>query len=71
MFIAVLAQFFEQGVGGSEGGDGFGCEERRQALLPVVVEAFDFALGLRRGGVAQGDFIEAQGSAELVKASGA
>ena len=29
MFVAVLAQFFEQGVGGSEGGNGFGREERR------------------------------------------
>jgi len=51
MLVAVLAQFMDQGVGGGEGGDRFGCEERGQTLLRIVVEAFDFALGLRRVGL--------------------
>ena len=66
LFVAMHAQLVDQGVGRAEGGDGLGGEDRGQALLPEVVEAFDFSLGLRRGGVAQGDFVEAQGGAELL-----
>ena len=42
-----------------------GGAQRRAALLPVIVQAFDFALGLRGGRVAQGDFVKAQRPAEL------
>ena len=63
-FVAMHPQFVEQGIGRAEGGDGFGGEDRGQALLPEVVEAFDFALGVRRGGVAQA-------APSWVKASGA
>ena len=63
--VAVDAQGVEQGIGRGEGGDALGGEDRGQALLPEVVEAFDFAFGLRRGGVAQRDFVEAQRGAEL------
>ena len=61
MFVAVDAQCVDQGVGRAEGGDRLGGEDRRQALLPEIVEAFDFALGLWRGGVAQGDFVKSAG----------
>ena len=59
-----------QGVGRGEGGDASGGEDRGQTLLPEVVEAFDFAFGLGRGGVAQRDFVEAQDRAELGEGGG-
>lgn len=65
VLITMLAKFMEQRVGHGDGGDGFGREECRQALLPVVVEPFDFALGLRGWSVAQGDLVEVQSSADL------
>jgi len=65
VLIAMLAKLQDQGIGRGDGGDGFGGKERGQALLPVVVETFDFALGLRGWSVAQGDLIEAQGGTEL------
>lgn len=40
-------------------------EERRQALLPEVVTAFDFSLGVRSGSVAKADSVEAQCPAQL------
>ena len=56
---------FEQCVCRLDGADGVGGEEGREAFLPVVVAAFDFAFGLGRGGVAQGDAVEVQGLSEL------
>src|SRR5436305_1317834 len=43
-------------LGGKEGG---------QALLPIVVQALDFAFGLWGGSVAQRDVVKAQSGAEL------
>ena len=63
--VAVEAEIGEQGVGAAEVGDGFRGEERREAVLPVLVAALDFAFGLRGGGVAEADVVEAQGGAEL------
>ena len=43
----------EQEVGGGQLGDGLGGEEGREAVLPVLMAAFDFSLGLgvkRRSG---------------------
>ena len=45
--------------------DAVGGQERDEAFLPVVVTAFDFALGLGSGRVAQGDAVEVQGGSEL------
>ena len=59
------AEFFEEGVGLGQRGDVLGGEEGREAFLPEVVGALDLAFGLRSGGVAQRDFVEAQGGAEL------
>lgn len=69
--VAVTAQVRQERVGGFGGGDGFGGEEGGQAALPVLVLAFDFALGLGRAGVAQGDAVEVQGGAELRQRVGA
>jgi len=55
----------EECVCGRDGVDGVGRENRRKTFLPVVVAAFDFALGLSRGGVAEGDPIKLESLAEL------
>ena len=63
--VVVGAQFFDPEVGLGQRGDVLRGEECGEPFLPEVVGAFDFALGLRGGCVAQGDFVEAQGGAEL------
>lgn len=55
----------EQGVGLWQRGNMLCGEESREALLPEVMGAFDFAFCLRGGRVAQGDIVKAQGGAEL------
>ena len=49
MRVAVATQVGQERVGGFGGGDGFGGEEGRQAALPILMLAFDLALGLRAG----------------------
>ncbi len=63
--VVVEAEAFEQCVCLWEGGDVLGGEERRKALLPKIMGALDLAFGLRSGGVAQRDVVEAQGGAKL------
>ena len=63
--VAVEAEFFEQRVGGGQIGDGVGGEDRREAVLPVLMTALDLALGLWRGGVAEGDAVKVERGAEL------
>ena len=65
MGVVVEAELVDPEVGLGQCGDVFGGEECGEALLPEVVGALDFALGLRGGRVAQGDFVKAQGGAEL------
>ena len=48
MGVAMGAEFFELGVGGGQRGDGIRREDRRQAVLPVLVAALDLALGRER-----------------------
>ena len=64
--VVMAAELIEQSVGLGQRGDVLCGEEGREALLPEVMGAFDFALGLRSGRVAQGDCVEAQGGAELL-----
>jgi hypothetical protein len=52
-------------VGAFQLKDVVGGQEGWEAFLPVVVAAFDFAFGLRGGGVAQGDAVEVQRGPEL------
>ena len=63
--VVVVAQLVDPEVGLGQRGDVFGGEEGGEPLLPEVVGAFDFTLGLRGGCVAQGDFVEAQRGTEL------
>ena len=60
--VGVGEELVEQGVGGFEGEDVVCGEQWGEALLPVVVAAFDFAFGLGSGGVAQGDAVEPSGA---------
>ena len=68
--VTMEAQLVEQGIGGIEGGDVFGGKKGGQTPLPVAMGALDFAFGLRRGRVAQGDAVKMQGGPELGKSLG-
>ena len=63
--VGVGEELIEEGVGGFDGEDVIGGEQGREAFLPVVVAALDFAFGLGSGGVAQGDAVKVEGLAEL------
>ena len=63
--VGVGEELVEEGVGGCEAEDAIGGEEGREAFLPVVMAALDLTLGLRSGGVAQGDAVKVEGLAEL------
>lgn len=63
--VAVEAEFGEQDVEGFEGGDGFRGAEGGEAVLPVLMAAFDFALGLRGRCVTEGDAVKVERGAEL------
>ena len=65
MGVAMGAEFFEQGVGGGQRGDGIRGEDRREAVLPVLVAALDLALGLRGGGVAEAHAVKVERGTEL------
>ena len=58
VLVGVNEELVEQTVGSFEFADLVGGEERREAFLPVVVAALDFAFGLGRGRVAEGDAVE-------------
>ena len=63
--VGVGEEGVEEGVCGLDGVDGVGSEDRRKTFLPIVVAAFDFAFGLWRGGVAEGDAIKVESRSEL------
>jgi hypothetical protein len=63
--VGVCEELIEERVGGFEGEDVVGGEQRREAFLPVVVAALDLAFGLRSGRVAQGDAVKMESLAEL------
>ena len=69
--VAVTAQVGQERVGRGGGGDGFGGEEGRQAALPVLMLAFDLALGLRGQRLAQGDAVEVERGPQLSEGVGA
>jgi len=65
MLVGVREEFIQETIGADQFDDAFGGQERDQAFLPVVVAAFDFAFGLRRGGIEQFDAVEVEGLSEL------
>lgn len=69
--VGVGSELFEQMVGRFQIINVIGCEERRQAFLPIIVAAFDFALGLRCGSITEGHAIKVQGGAQLGERIGA
>lgn len=65
VFVGVGQELVEQVIGSFQFEDFIGGQEGREAFLPVVVAAFDFAFGLGGGGVAQGDAVEVERGPEL------
>lgn len=65
VLVAMKAQGLDLRIGLIEIGDVFTGEVGGQALLPEEMCALDFALGLRGGGVAEGDAVEVKGLAQL------
>jgi hypothetical protein len=70
VLVGMEQELIEEAVGPLQIEDIIGGEQWGQAFLPVVMAAFDFAFGLGRGGVAQGDAIEVQGGAKLGESFG-
>ena len=68
--VAVAAQVRQEDIGGGGRGDGVGGEEGGQAALPVLMLAFDFALGLGCERVAQRDAVEVERGSELGQSVG-
>lgn len=68
--VVMEAQFFQQEIGRGKRGDVLGGKERWEPFLPKVMGALDLAFGLGSGGIAERDFVEAQGCAELGKGFG-
>lgn len=65
VLVGMRDELVEQLVGPGEFHDGFGGQQGDETFLPVVVAAFDFAFGLRRGGVEKFDAVEVESRAEL------
>jgi len=65
VLIGVDQELVEEPIGPFEFEDVIGGEQWREAFLPVVVAAFDFAFGLRGWGVTEFDAVEVEGLAEL------
>jgi hypothetical protein len=65
VLVGVGDELVEQLVGSGKFDDAIGGQQGNEAFLPVVVAAFDFALGLGRGGVEEFDAVEVKGGAEL------
>ena len=63
--VAMRPQFVDVPVGFLDLVDLFAGEVGRQPPLPELVFAFDFAFGLRRGGVAQAAVVELERPAQL------
>ena len=65
MGVAMRPQGVDMWVGDFDLGNLLAGEISGQATLPELMFAFDFALGLRRGGVAQADVVELERPAQL------
>ena len=65
VLVGMGEKLVEQVVGPFQFEDAVSGQQGREAFLPVVVAAFDFAFGLRGGGVTQGDAVEVERGSEL------
>lgn len=63
--VALGPQVVDRRIGDGDFGDLFAGEVGGQTPLPELLFAFDFALGLRRGGIAETDVIELERPAQL------
>ena len=63
--VAMCSQRVELRIGDFDFGDLFPGKVGGQPPLPVWVGAFDFAFGLRRGGLPEADVIELERPAQL------
>ena len=63
--VGVGQELVEQVVGPFQLDDLIGGQQGREAFLPVIMAAFDFAFGLRCGRVTQGDAVEVERGSEL------
>ena len=70
VLVGVGDELVEQMVGPGQFDEVFGRQEGDEPLLPVVVAAFDFAFGLRRGRVAQVDAVEVERGPKLGESVG-
>ena len=70
MLVGMRQQLVQEVVGGFEFEDLVGGQQGREAFLPVIVAAFDFAFGLGGGSIAEGDAVEVQSDAQLGKGIG-
>jgi len=65
MGVAMRPQVVDMQIGDFDFGDLFAGEVGGQTPLPELMFAFDFALGLRRGGIAETDVIELERPTQL------
>jgi len=63
--VAMATEVGEEEVGRGDVGQRVGGEQGGDAVLPVLVAALDFAFGLRRGRIAEGDVVKMECGAEL------
>ncbi len=65
VLIDMREELIQEFVGPLEFQDVIGRQQGWETFLPVIVAAFDFAFGLGRWRIAQGDAVEVQGGPEL------
>ena len=68
--VVMLAELIQEKVRFGKGRYLLGSKDGGEPLLPEVVGAFDFALGLRSRRKTQGDIVKAQSRAKLSKSIG-
>jgi hypothetical protein len=63
--VGVIEELVEEDVGCGEFADVVSGQDVREAFLPVIMAAFDFAFGLGSWGEEEFDAIEVESGAEL------